>query len=202
MKSLTLGFALFSFCLILQSCAADPGRSGSITILDFRARNVERLHAGLGPLLGDDSVGRAAMAFVAEYERELASHLPRGKDSIAALEPGYSTLADYLPLGYINPNPLQNKDNRSPSGRVQDPQTRRLLDYLNGRRMRALADLRKHHDAFGFTGDRGEAKWGLVNGYIAVTAAPSPNDVKSIGDLVEPLLAALKAPDPAVTPDP
>lgn len=164
-------------------CAAGTDKAANISILDFRAQNVERLYVGIDRLMGDDSAGAAAREYVSIYEADLVTYYPVTRKEIAPAEPRNSGWEEW------NPNiasTLPEKDPFSPNF-----QTQRLLDYLKGRCAVAINDLRNNHDEFTRTATAANAKMGLVNAYVAVTALPSPNEIKVITDLVEPLLAAL-----------
>ncbi len=177
---------IFACCLTIVSCAAKTDRNAPVTILDFRTQNVERLHSGIERLVGEDSAGVAAMEYIQNYENDLVKYYPIRNDPTAPAEsnPTNNGLdCSYMTI-IVSKFPETNPIN-------PDPQTRRFLDYLKGRRLGAMTDLQKYRDEYILTGNVTNAKMGLVNAYVAVTAMPSPNEMKNIVDLVEPLLAGL-----------
>lgn len=176
---------MLACCLAIVSCAAKTNRNAPVTLLDFRTQNVERLHSGIERLVGDDSAGVAAMEYLGSYIDDLRKYYPVYRDAIAPVEPNpHSYFSWYWPRNVASKFSETNPIN-------PDLQTRRLLDYLKNRRMGAIADLRNNHDEYIRRGTVANAKMGLVNAYVAVTAMPSPNDIQLIADLVEPLLTEL-----------
>ncbi len=164
-------------------CAAGTDNAANISILDFRAQNVERLYVGIDRLMGDDSAGAAAREYVSRYEADLVRYYPVTRNEIAPAEPKIYGWGERRP-------PIVSKlPEKDPFG--PNAETRRLLDYLEGRKAVAINDLRDNHEEFARTGSAASAKMGLVNAYIAITAMPSPNEIKVIADLAEPLIAAL-----------
>ncbi|HLF15359.1 MAG TPA: hypothetical protein VI932_10770 [Bacteroidota bacterium] len=173
-------------CLLLLSCASKTDRAPQITLLDFRTQNVERLHSGIEHLVGDDSAGVAAMEYVRIYEDDLVKYYPVKSNPIAPDEP--PGIYDGFCRGYRENIATKSVELNSIN---PDPQTRRFLDYLKGRRMGAMIDLRKYHEEYLSTGSTSAVKMGIVNAYVATTAMPSPNEMKNIVDMVEPLLTEL-----------
>lgn len=191
---------IFACCLTIVSCAAKTDRNAPVTILDFRTQNVERLHSGIERLVGEDSAGVAAMEYIQVYEEELIKNYPVKTSTVAQDRPnepftgvdpywggggsGYSTYARNSQIIFSQ---LHSglRDARS------HPGMRQLINYLDGRRLRAMADLRKNHGEYLLGGNVANAKMGLVNAYVATTAMPPPNELNVIVDLVEPLLAGL-----------
>ncbi len=172
--------------LLLSSCAAKTDRGPQITLLDFKTQNVERLHSGIERLVGEDSAGDAAMEYVRNYEDDLVKYYPIKEESIAPAEPDLHPNELALIYRIEETSKLPQKIPINP-----DPQTRRFLDFLKTQRMTAMTELRRNHDEFVATGSPAAARMGLVTAYVATTAAPSPNDLDLIVELVDPMLKAL-----------
>lgn len=199
-------FVLGVVPILSASCASSAGRPGgtgpSIGIIDFRAQNAERLHDGIIRLAGDDSAGLAVREYLRIYEEELGKYLPAGSGTIAAARPNEpSTGVDPSWGGFPGDRPYpQNSQivfsqlHASLLDARATPGMLRLIGYLDGRRLAAVAGLREHHAGFLTTGSLADAKLGLANAYVALTAMPPPNEVDLIAELVEPLLDALTTP--------
>ncbi len=180
-------------CFTLASCAAKSDRGPQITLLDFKTQNVERLHSGLERLVGEDSAGLAAMEYVRNYEDDIAEYYPVTK---AAPEPKMDPDSranwwgrEWTDFIYREWAAQQKLNPQIPP--VIDPATRTFISFLESSRVTAMTDLRKNNEEFLASGAASAAKMGLVNAYVATTAAPAPNDLELIVDLVEPMLEAL-----------
>ena len=128
------------------------------------------------------------MEYVRNYEDDLVKYYPTKSNVISPDEPDYTSNNEELACRYLNDIKIKFPETNPIN---PDPASRRLLDYLQGRRLGAMTDLRKNHGEFLSTGSAADAKMGLVNAYVAITAMPSPNEIKNIVDMVEPLLTEL-----------
>ena len=179
--------------LVLSACAARSDKNPSITILDFRAQNVERLHDGVIALVGDDSAGLAAREYIRAFGEDLASRLPAQSAMPApvAKEPDIPSGAEWnLRESYERMWGI-NQEYRSINSMPPDPRLLELKRYLDGRKTEAIGDLRRRNDAFTGRGGRAEAKMGIAAAYVATSCANEPGDVETITRLVEPLLNEL-----------
>jgi hypothetical protein len=185
---------LLLLSLIFSACAANTGRGPSITVTDFRARNIERLHDGIPSLVGEDSAGIAAREYVKSFEEELGMRLP----TQAAMPEPYDQDPILPDNGELVSLPSSSRYDYTAQARVRelgapstDPKVLELKRWLDGRKVEAIGDLRAHNTAFSSGGGKASAKLGLSAAYVAVSCANEPNEVETITALVEPLLTAL-----------
>jgi hypothetical protein len=181
--------------LLLPSCATNTVGGPTITLIDFSARNIEWLRAGIPHLVGDDSAGLAAMEYIEAFEEDLTTRIPTqaamqapiGNDPYVNTHVGGETdparvWADDRSLNHI-------------SGEMTlpgtDPKILELKHWLDGRKVEAIGNLRAYSEAFVAGGGRTAAKMGLSAAYIAISCANERGDVETITKLVEPLLNEL-----------
>ncbi len=187
---------LLFLSLGLLSCASKTDRGPAITLTDFRAQNIERLHDGVIDLVGEDSAGIAAKGYIRAFEEDLAMQLPTRPAMPAPVdEPPELNLNAELAILYA-PGVNQSANDRSDAliAPGADPKILELKRWLDGRKMEALRELRRQNEEFLSRRDRASAKQGLAAAYVAISCANLPNEVETITALVEPLLAGLTTP--------
>jgi len=173
------------------SCSANPGRSPGITLLDFRTQNMERLHSGMERLLGGDSAGRSAMEYVRAYEDDLLKYFPSDRLIVAPEEPVID-LNDCINLYGDWVEVIQRNSARPIQGVIKrEVEQKQFVQFLAGRRLGAIAEMRKSSEEFAATGNSSSVKMGIATAYAAVESAPSPNEIKIIADAVGPMLEFL-----------
>lgn len=173
------------------SCSARPGGSPGITILDFQAQNMERLHSGMERLMGEDSAGFTAMEYVRAYEDDLVKYFPFERSIVPPDEPVID-LNDCINLYGDWVEMLQRNSARPIQGVIKrEVEQKQFVQFLTGRRLGALADLRKSSEEFAATGNPSSAEMGIATAYVAVGSAPQPNEIKIITNAVGPMLELL-----------
>jgi len=179
---------------ILVSCAAKTDKAAALTLTDFRAQNIERVHDGTMVLVGEDSAGKAAKEYIRLFEEGLLTKIPT-QSAMPAPETEIPADNNELASLYAGYQERQRRleQYRAMNDVPTDPEILELKRYLDGRKGEAMGELRRRNEAFNSARDNVSAKMGLAAGYVAVSCANEPNDVETITRLVEPLLAALTA---------
>jgi hypothetical protein len=177
-------------CIVLSSCSARTDRAPSVTLLDFKAQNVERLHDGIARLVGEDSAGLAAREYIRAFEEDLAARIPT-KGAMPA-----PITSDRIPTYWEDPRWMEIRREALEKSRAindipLDPKLLELKHYLDGRKAEAIGELRRRNEAFRKQGDPVSATMGLAASYVAISCANEPGDVETITRLVEPLLDEL-----------
>jgi len=172
-------------------CVSPPVGPSGITVLDFQSQNMERLHSGIARLVGEDSAGLAAMEYVLAYEEDLVKYFPADRLTEVPGDPETTVLEESWWVLKMKENEYFLKQ-RAMQGIARSGITeQQFLQFLTGRRLRAMADLRKSSDEFTMHNTPETAKMGLVAAYVAVGSAPSPSEIKIVTDAVGPMLGYL-----------
>jgi len=186
------GMGILLSSLVICSCSVQPTRPASVTPLDIKSRNVEKIRAGLESVVGGDSAGAAALDDVSWYESQLAEHFPTEKviinrkleepqdderELVQRYTPWHAPQLEFPPLLF--------------------PQERTQLQLFRSFRDQMLKNsvmrMSKGYESFMASGNLGDAKMAFAAGYVTLTLTPPTAELEQIDGNMTAILDSMSA---------